>query len=103
MNPGLFMRAVLKDAEGPQGDGRGQGGLSFFRSGHGLRLGCMPWLCCAIKRWKIFEGLLRGTRLSCGGGGSVMFSGIVEEVGVVEGLKPTPGGARLVVRSSLGS
>jgi riboflavin synthase len=31
-----------------------------------------------------------------------MFSGIVEEVGVVESLKPTPGGARLVVRSSLG-
>jgi riboflavin synthase len=31
-----------------------------------------------------------------------MFSGIVEEVGTVESLKPTPGGARLVVRSSLG-
>jgi Riboflavin synthase alpha chain len=30
-----------------------------------------------------------------------MFSGIVEEVGVVESLKPTPGGARLVVKGAL--
>jgi riboflavin synthase alpha subunit len=30
-----------------------------------------------------------------------MFSGIVEEVGVVESLKPTPGGARLVVKELL--
>jgi riboflavin synthase alpha subunit len=32
-----------------------------------------------------------------------MFSGIVEEVGTVESLKPTPGGARLVVRVLWGS
>jgi hypothetical protein len=31
-----------------------------------------------------------------------MFSGIVEEVGVVESLKPTPGGARLVVKELFG-